>query len=159
MGFGFGSEPFGGQQEEDGGGAGWADAFGDDDSSKYPLNFAANPLKEVVNLMTAGSKQKRAGLGVEAAFNYNNEKQQLQLEFKFNNTVIDFGNYNQVNVVYVNRYKRFNVTSFEYTLEPASKGDVVATWVMRVVILMIVTFCCLNIFNKEAGFVQTEDNY
>jgi hypothetical protein len=50
------------------------------------LGFAANEVKEVVNSSTPGNKQKKNGLGVEANFNYNNEKNQLQVGFKFNNT-------------------------------------------------------------------------
>jgi len=41
------------------------------------LTFASNPLKEVVNSATPGNKQKKSGLGVEAALNYNNEKKQI----------------------------------------------------------------------------------
>lgn len=54
FGGGFGEEA---NQEEDTG-AGWADAFEDEgfDVQKFNLGFAANPLKEVVNSMTAGSK-------------------------------------------------------------------------------------------------------
>ena len=87
FGGGFGEEP----AQEDEGGAGWADAFEDEgfDVQRFNLGFAANPLKEVVNSMTPGNKQKKAGLGVEANFNYNNEKRQLEIGFKFNNTTGD----------------------------------------------------------------------
>lgn len=77
--------------QNDGGddaGAGWADGFGDeaaDDSSKYPLNFARVELKEVVNASTPGNKQKKAGLQVNAAVNWNSEANQLQMEFEFSN--------------------------------------------------------------------------
>lgn len=72
FGGGFGDEP----AQEDEGGAGWADAFEDEgfDVQRFNLGFAANPLKEVVSSMTPGNKQKKAGLGVEANLNYNNEK-------------------------------------------------------------------------------------
>jgi hypothetical protein len=73
MDFGFGSGFADNQQEE--GEVGWADEF--EDNGSYDLGFAANQLREVLNPSTPGNKQKRAGLGVEANFNYNNEKDQL----------------------------------------------------------------------------------
>ena len=75
----FGQDP--GFPDQDGGAddaeAGWADGFGDDaadNSGKYDLNFARVELKEVLNLSTPGNKQKKAGLQVNAAINWNSEK-------------------------------------------------------------------------------------
>jgi len=75
----FGQDP--GFPDQDGGaddaGTGWADGFGDeaaDNSSKYDLNFARLELKEVLNQSTPGNKQKKAGLQVNAAVNWNSEK-------------------------------------------------------------------------------------
>jgi len=50
-------DAFGGQQDaaEDTGGAGWADAFGDDGNS-YDLNFARAAMKEVLSASTPGNK-------------------------------------------------------------------------------------------------------
>ena len=86
----FGQDP--GFPDQDGGAddaeAGWADGFGDDaadDSSKFDLNFARIELKEVLNASTPGEKQKKAGLQVHAAINWNNEKSQLQMELEFSN--------------------------------------------------------------------------
>ena len=56
--------------------AGW-DAFGEEgsafDSNKYPLTFAKSELKEVMSSQTPGNKNKKSGLQVMAAINYNND--------------------------------------------------------------------------------------
>jgi hypothetical protein len=87
FGMGFGNDAFGtdtAAQDDAGDGAGWADGFGDAsggvDRERYHLNFARVEPVEVLNSSTPGSKQKKAGLGVSAAVNFNVEKQQLQLE-------------------------------------------------------------------------------
>jgi hypothetical protein len=49
------------------------------------LNFAKAELTEVLNSNTPGSKQKKAGLGVSAAVNFNVEKNQLELVMQFSN--------------------------------------------------------------------------
>ena len=69
-------------------GAGWADAFGEDadnDSAKYDLNFARVEMKEVLGSDKVGSKQKKSGLQVNACVNYNNAKNELQMELQFTN--------------------------------------------------------------------------
>ena len=90
FGMGFGNDAFGNDtagQEDTNDGAGWADAFGDSsatvDREKYHLNFARAELVEVLNPATPGSKQKAAGLGVNAAINYSAERNQLVLELQF----------------------------------------------------------------------------
>ena len=72
---GFGDDNgFGNQNEPEAAGDDWAAGFGDDnDTSKYDLNFAKSDLTEVLNSTKEGSKQKKAGLGVNAAVNWNVE--------------------------------------------------------------------------------------
>lgn len=80
---GFGDDNgFGGNnnEAEAAGGDDWAAGFGDDaDTSSYDLNFAKSELKEVLSSTKEGSKQKKAGLGVNAAVNWNSETNQLVL--------------------------------------------------------------------------------
>lgn len=79
---GFGDDNgFGNQNEpEAAGGDDWAAGFGDDgDSSSYDLNFAKSDLKEVLSSTKEGNKQKKAGLGVNAAVNYNTDLNRLEL--------------------------------------------------------------------------------
>jgi len=67
-GFGNNNEP------EAAGGDDWAAGFGDDtDTTSYDLNFAKCDLKEVLSTTKEGSKQKKAGLGVNAAVNLNTD--------------------------------------------------------------------------------------
>jgi len=72
---GFGDDNgFGNQNEPEAAGDDWAAGFGDDtDTSKYDLNFAKSDLVEVLSSTKEGSKQKKAGLGVNAAVNWNVE--------------------------------------------------------------------------------------
>ena len=76
----FGADDAFGEQhngaEDTAGGAGWADAFGDD-GNNYDLNFARAGMKEVLSSSTPGNKQKNIGLQVNAAVNYDTAKNQL----------------------------------------------------------------------------------
>ena len=81
FGMGFGDDAFGGNndaQDDNNDEAGWADGFGDSssgiDKNRYHLNFARAEVAEVLNSNTPGSKQKKSGLGVSAAINFNVEK-------------------------------------------------------------------------------------
>ena len=68
--------------------AGW-DAFGEEssgfDSNKFPLTFANAELKEALSSQTAGNKNKKSGLQVMAAINFNNNSKQLELQLLFKN--------------------------------------------------------------------------
>lgn len=84
----FASQPAGNNDE---GGAGWADGFGDDpgamfgDTAKvYDLEFARAQASEVLS-SSQGGKQKKSGLQVNACVNYSPEKKQLLMELEFTN--------------------------------------------------------------------------
>lgn len=49
------------------------------------MNYATSDLKEVLNSTKPGNKQKKAGLGVNAAVNWNVELGRLELQFEFTN--------------------------------------------------------------------------
>jgi hypothetical protein len=80
----FADNAFGGNDNNDEGGADWADGFGDE-ADKPSLDFAKSDLTEVLNSSTPGNKQKNSGLGVMAALNWNTSANQLQLELQFSN--------------------------------------------------------------------------
>jgi hypothetical protein len=78
---GFGDDNgFGNQNEPEAAGDDWAAGFGDDgDSSKHNLDFAKSDLIEVLSTDKPGNKQKKAGLGVNSAVNWNTETNRLEM--------------------------------------------------------------------------------
>jgi len=57
-----------------------------------------------------------------------------------------------MSVIIVNTYRRKDTDEFKFELIPASYGDVIAKWIMRVVLCMVISFCLLNIFNGVVAF-------